>query len=276
VNLLARIGKWAVNLLVFLFTVTALFPTFWMLYSSLKTNEEFSRDIFSLPSAVTLDNFSNAFTTGDLGSALYSSVFNTVITVPLIILTSFILGYFFSRFRFRGRSVLYGALLIGMLVPLHALLVPIFVEFKTLNLLDRRLTLILPYVAFNLPLATFLFQSFINDIPVEIEEAAYIDGSSFDLTLFRVIFPMCLPMMSTVAILNVLNVWNELPFALILNKSSELYTLPVWLTFFSGQFVTDYTGKIAGLVITSLPTVLLYLFFSQKIMSGMTSGAVKG
>lgn len=271
-----RLLRGLTNVFVFLFTVTAIFPLVWMLYSSLKTNEEFSLNIMSLPSVVTFQNFSNAFRTGRLGDALFSSAFNTVISVPLIILASFILGYFFARFQFRGKSWLYAVLLLGMLVPLHSLLVPLFVEFKTLGMLDRRGTLLLPYVAFNLPLATFLFQSFIQGIPHGIEEAAYIDGSSFDQTLIRVIFPICLPMMSTVAILNVLNTWNELPFALILNKSSELYTLPVWLTFFSGQFTTDYTGKIAGLVITSLPTVVLYLFFSQQIMNGMTAGAVKG
>ncbi|RXZ82462.1 carbohydrate ABC transporter permease [Paenibacillaceae bacterium] len=264
------------NVLIFLFTLSAILPLFWMMYSSLKTNQEFSLDTLKLPSSITWENFQSAFNTGRLSDALLSSVFNTVISVPLIVFCAFVIGYFFTRFKFRGQSLAYFVLLIGMLVPLHALLVPLFVQFKALNMLDTRWTLILPYVAFNLPLAVFLFQSFIKGIPHDIEEAAYIDGSSFDRTLFYVIFPICMPMIATTAILNVLHTWNELPFALILNKSISLYTLPVWLTFFSGQFATDYTGKIAGLVITSMPTIILYLLFTKQVMNGMTAGAVKG
>lgn len=264
------------NLLVMLFTLSAIFPLFWMGYTSLKTNKEFSLNIVKLPTSPVLENYVNAFQVGDLSSALFSSSFNTILSVPVIVLFSFVIGYFFSRFKFKGKPLLIAVLMVGMLVPVHSLLVPLFIQFNTLGMLDHRLTLLLPYIAINLPLTSFLFLSFIRDIPAEIEEAAYIDGSSFDRTLFTIIFPICLPMIATATILNVLHTWNEMPFALILNKSAELFTLPVWLTFFSSQYSTDYTGKIAGLVITSLPTVILYLFFSQKIMNGMTAGAVKG
>ncbi|WP_028562392.1 carbohydrate ABC transporter permease [Paenibacillus pinihumi] len=264
------------NALVMLFSLSAIFPLIWMGYTSLKTNKEFSLNIVNLPTKPVLDNYVSAFDVGDLSSALFSSSFNAVISVPLIVLFSFVIGYFFSRFNFRGKPLLMAVLMLGMLIPVHSLLVPLFVQLNTLGMLDHRLTLLLPYIAINLPLTSFLFLSFIRDIPAEIEEAAYIDGSTFDRTLFTVVFPVCMPMIATATILNVLHTWNEMPFALILNKSAELFTLPVWLTFFSSQYSTDYTGKIAGLVITSLPTVILYLFFSQKIMNGMTAGAVKG
>ncbi|TVX97431.1 carbohydrate ABC transporter permease [Cohnella terricola] len=273
-----KIGLLAVpaNVLALLFTITAIFPIVWMVYTSLKTNPEFSLSLFALPSQPTLSNYENAFRVGNLSSALFSSVFNTVLTIPLIVLGSFILGYFFARYNFRGKTTIRFVLLVGMLIPIHSLLVPLFLQFKWFGMLDTRFTLIIPYVAFNLSLTTFLFQSFIRDIPTEIEEAAYIDGSTTDYALFRIIFPICLPMVSTAVILNVLHTWNELPFAFILNRSAELFTLPIWLTYFSGQYTTDYTGKIAGLVITSLPIVILYLFFSNKIMNGMSAGAVKG
>lgn len=264
------------NIFVLLFSLSALFPVIWMLYTSLKSNKEFSLNIVSLPSNPTFMNYLNAFKVGKIEYAVFSSLFNTVIAVPLIVLFSFILGYFFSRFQFKGKLVMYIIFLSGMMIPLHSLLVPIFVQFKWLGMLDNRFTLILPYIAFNLPVAIFLFDSFIKDISTEIDESAYMDGSSFDNTMFKIIFPICLPIMSTVTILSVLGTWNEFSFALVLNKTKELFTLPIWLTFFSSQFTTDYTGKISGLVITSLPTIILYLFFSQKIMTGMTAGAVKG
>ncbi|GBG07968.1 putative ABC transporter permease [Paenibacillus agaridevorans] len=230
----------------------------------------------SLPSSPTLENYVNAFNIGNIGSAIFSSLLNTIITVPLIILCAFVIGYFFSRIEFKGKKIMMVLFLSGMMIPIHALLVPLFVQFKWMGMLDTRFTLILPYIAFHLPVAIFLFDSFIKGISREIEEAAYMDGSSFDYTMFRVIFPICLPIMSTVAILSILGTWNEFSFALVLNKSSELFTLPIWLTFFSGQHTTDYTGKIAGLVLTSLPIIVMYLFFSNKIMTGMTAGAVKG
>jgi raffinose/stachyose/melibiose transport system permease protein len=264
------------NIFVLLFSLSALFPVIWMLYTSLKSNKEFSLNIVSLPSNPTFMNYLNAFKVGKIEYAVFSSLFNTVIAVPLIVLFSFILGYFFSRFQFKGKLVMYIIFLSGMMIPLHSLLVPIFVQFKWLGMLDNRFTLILPYISFNLPVAIFLFDSFIKDISTEIDESAYMDGSSFDNTMFKIIFPICLPIMSTVTILSVLGTWNEFSFALVLNKTKELFTLPIWLTFFSSQFTTDYTGKISGLVITSLPTIILYLFFSQKIMTGMTAGAVKG
>ncbi|WP_246469845.1 carbohydrate ABC transporter permease [Cohnella nanjingensis] len=242
----------------------------------MKTNKEFSLSTMSLPSSPSLVNYSNAFNIGNIGSAIFSSLLNTVIAVPLIIICSFIIGYFFSRIEFKGKQVMVMLFLSGMMIPIHALLVPLFVQFKWMGMLDNRFTLILPYIAFHLPVAIFLFDSFIKGISKEIEEAAYMDGSSFDYMMFRVIFPICLPIMSTVAILSILGTWNEFSFALVLNKSSELFTLPIWLTFFSGQYTTDYTGKIAGLVITSLPIIVMYLFFSNKIMTGMTAGAVKG
>jgi raffinose/stachyose/melibiose transport system permease protein len=264
------------NIFVFLFSLSALFPVTWMLYTSLKTNKEFSLSIFSLPESPTFINYVNAFKIGKIDYAIFSSLFNTVISVPLIIFFSFIIGYFFARFEFKGKKVILILFLSGMMIPLHSLLVPIFVQFKWLGLLNNRFTLILPYLAFNLPVGIFLFDSFIKDISREIDEAAYIDGSSFDHTMFKVIFPICLPIISTVTILSILGTWNEFSFALVLNKSSEFFTLPIWLTFFSGQFTTDYTGKISGLVITSLPVIIMYLFFSNKIMTGMTAGAVKG
>jgi len=273
---LGRLLQVVVNIVVLLFTLSALFPIVWMVYTSVKTNQDFSLNTISLPTSPTLENYTNAFEVGNIGSAIFSSLLNTIIPVPLIIIFSFIIGYFFSRIEFRGKKLLMVLFLAGMMIPIHALLVPLFVQFKWFGMLDNRFTLILPYIAFHLPVAIFLFDSFIKGISREIEEAAYIDGSSFDNTMFRVIMPICMPIMSTVAILSILGTWNEFSFALVLNKSSELFTLPIWLTFFSGQHTTDYTGKIAGLVITSLPIIVMYLFFSNKIMSGMTAGAVKG
>lgn len=163
----------------------------------------------------------------------------------------------------------------GMLIPIHGLLVPIFVEFKSLGLLDERFTLILPYVTFELPIAIFLLESFIKNLPVEIEEAAYIDGCSTTKMLFRIVLPMCKPVMAAVVILSFLNVWNEFPFALVLINTPALRTLPIGLANFASAHTSNYPQMMAAMVISVIPILALYLGFYRRIISGMTAGAVK-
>jgi raffinose/stachyose/melibiose transport system permease protein len=265
-----------VNVLVMMFSVTCVFPLVWILYSSLKTQAEFSLNIISLPKEPQFTNYINAIKIGGLHKYFFNSVFNSVVSVALIIIIAFMVSYFLSRYRFKGRNFIYVFFLAGMLVPIHGLLVPVYIEFNTLSMIDKRLTLILPYVAFGLPTAIFLMESFIKTIPVEVEEAAVIDGCSLTQRIFSVVMPMCKPVISTTVILSFLNTWNEFPFALVLLKSKTYQTIPVGLTNFSGEYTTNYTQLMAAMVIAILPVVITYLLFYKKIMQGMTAGAVKG
>ena len=163
-----------------------------------------------------------------------------------------------------------------MLVPTYGLLVPLFIEYRNLNFLDHRLSLVLPVVAFALPLVIFLIESFMKGIPRELEEAAYVDGSSLLSLLFRIVFPVCRPVLSTCAIISFLNIWNEFPFALILISSQHLKTIPVGLTNFVGQYTVDYPQLMAGIVVSILPVILVYLSLYKRIIQGMVAGAVKG
>jgi raffinose/stachyose/melibiose transport system permease protein len=197
-------------------------------------------------------------------------------SVVLTILIGFITGYFLSRFSFKGRNVLYTMFLFGMLVPVYGLLVPLFIEYRNLHLLDHRLSLVLPEVTFALPLVIFLIESFMKSIPIEMEEAAYVDGASLVSTLFRIVFPMCRPVLSTCIIISFLNIWNEFPFALILINTQELKTIPVGLTNFVGQYTVNYPQLMAGIVVSILPVILVYLLLYKRIIQGMVAGAVKG
>jgi raffinose/stachyose/melibiose transport system permease protein len=143
-------------------------------------------------------------------------------------------------------------------------------------MVNNRFTLILPYIAFGLPVAIFLMESFIHSIPTEVEEASIIDGASLNKRLFKIVFPMCKPIISTVLILSFLNVWNEFPFALVLLTDDKLKTLPVSLTVFKGQYQISYPNIMAGLMLNSIPIIIFYLFFSKKVTEGMVAGAVKG
>ncbi|WP_202886967.1 carbohydrate ABC transporter permease [Cohnella zeiphila] len=264
------------NVLLAAFSVVSIFPILWVLYSSLKNQQEFSVNILSLPSSLHFDNYVKAFWDGELYRYLGNSAFVSVISVGLTILIGFVTGYFLSRFSFKGRNVLYAMFLFGMLVPVYGLLVPLFIEYRNLHLLDHRLFLVLPEVTFALPLVIFLIESFIRSVPIEMEEAAYVDGANLASTLFRIVFPMCRPVLSTCMIISFLNVWNEFPFALVLINSQDLKTIPVGLTNFVGQYTINYPQLMAGINVSIVPVIVVYLCLYKRIIQGMVAGAVKG
>lgn len=264
------------NAVLILFSLSCIFPIIWMIYSSLKTSPEFNRSIIALPEKPIFDNYVNAVRVSHMDTYFLNSLFNALISLVFVLLISLIFGYFLSRFRFRGRNLMYLVILAGMLIPIPSLMIPLFIQFKSLGLFDERFTLIIPYVAFGLPFSTFLVESFIKGIPIDIEEAAVIDGSGFIRKLFTIVMPLSVPILTTIAILQFFSKWNEFPFALILVNSEHLKTIPLGLLNFSSQYSTDYPMKMAALTLAIIPVILIYLIFNKKIIEGMISGAVKG
>lgn len=266
------------NLLMILFSASCIFPLVWMFYSSLKTKRVFNADIIGLPKSPTFENYVKIMTNKDyhIGQSMWASVRTTVFSLFFIVLFGFIVGYILSRIKFKGNRILYIMFLMGMLIPVHSLLVPIYVVFNKTGLGNKWFTLIIPYVAFGLPMAVFLVEGFIKAIPVELEEAAAIDGSSFTRTLFSIILPVAKPILVTIAIIQVFSCWNEFSFALVLIKDVRLQTVPLAMTMFKGQFASDYPKIMAAMLTTMAPIVVLYFIFSKQIIKGMVAGAVKG
>lgn len=272
------IGGFFMNLVLWIFSLSCIFPLVWMLYSSFKEKRAFNADIIGLPKSPTLINYIRILTNKDyhLGESMWNSVRTTVLSIVMIVLFSYIVGYILARVRFKLNRALYAMFLMGMLIPVHSLLVPIYVVFRNCGLSNRWFTLLLPYVSFGLPMGIFLVEGYVKGIPVSLEEAAAIDGSTFSKTLFQVILPICKPILVTVAIIQVFSCWNEFSFALVLIKSVGLQTVPLALTQFKGQFASDYPKQMAAMLITMAPIVVLYFAFSKQIIKGMVSGAVKG
>ena len=152
---------------------------------------------------------------------------------------------------------------------------PIFVQYRAIGILDTQYTLLIPYTAFGLSLAIFLMESYIRKIPVELDEAAHIDGASLFTVMFAIVFPICRPIVATVALLSFLHVWNEFAFATTLIRDEDFKPMPLWLRTFGGQYTTNYPGMMAGMVIASIPVIALFLFFREKIVEGFAGGAVK-
>ena len=266
------------NFLMIVFSASCIFPLVWMFYSSLKTKRVFNADIIGLPKEPTFSNYIKIMTNQDyhIGQSMMASVRTTVLSLFFIVLFGFIVGYILSRIKFKGNRILYVMFLMGMLIPVHSLLVPIYVVFNKTGLGNQWFTLIIPYVAFGLPMAVFLVEGFIKAIPVELEEAAAIDGSSFTRTLFSIILPVAKPILVTIAIIQVFSCWNEFSFALVLIKDVRLQTVPLAMTMFKGQFASDYPKIMSAMLTTMAPIVVLYFIFSKQIIKGMLAGAVKG
>jgi len=268
----------SINTILIIFSLSCIFPLIWMFYSSLKEKRVFNADIMGLPTAPTLSNYVNILTNKDyhIYESLINSFRTTIISVVLIVLFGFIVGYILARIKFPGNRLLYVIFLMGILIPIHSLLVPIYVVFNGMNIADQWYTLIIPYVSFALPVAIFLVEGYVKSIPSSLEEAAAIDGSSFTRTMFSIIFPMCKPILITVAIIQVFGCWNEFSFALVLIKDVQLQTVPLAMSQFTGQFNSDYPKIMSALLITMLPIVIFYFVFSRQIIKGMVTGAVKG
>ncbi len=266
------------NLILWIFSLSCIFPIVWMIYSSLKEKRAFNADIIGLPKSPTLINYTRILSNPDyhLAQSMWNSLRTTVLSIILIIAFSFIVGYILARVHFKLNRVLYIMFLMGMLIPIHSLLVPIYVVFKRCGISNHWFTLLLPYVSFGLPMGIFLVEGFVKTVPVDLEEAAAIDGSSFSHTLWNIIFPICRPILVTVAIIQVFSCWNEFSFALVLIKDVGLQTVPLALTQFKGQFASDYPKQMAAMLITMAPIVVLYFAFSKQIINGMVAGAVKG
>ena len=234
-----------VNLPVALLSLTCIFPVVWLLYSSLKTPQEFAKSVVALPGQIQFDNYRAAFKTANFDIFLWNSLRNSLISMLVIVLITFVMGYLLSRYRFRGRNLIYGTLLAGIMIPVHALMVPLFIQFKSLSILNRWFTLVPVYVAFEIPTSVFLIDGYLKGVSTDLEDAASIDGAGLLRTMFSIILPVCKPIMATVIILAFMHVWNEFPFAQILISAKELKTVPVGLTYFTTDHSTDYTQLMA-------------------------------
>jgi len=269
------ISSFLINAILIVFSITCVYPIFWIIYSSLKTTKDFNNNPVDLPAKLHFENYVHVITKTLMPRYMLNSVVITVISLAFILIIGFITGYFLSRFKFRGCNMLYAYYIIGMLVPIHALLVPMYILTKKVGLINTAVGLILPYVAFGLPIAVFLIDTYVRTIPKEIEEAASIDGASLTRTMFTIILPICKPMLVTVGIIQFFACWNEFIFALVLLNDQNKFTVPLGLTFFKGPYSTNYPMIMAAIVTSIVPVMVLYFAFSGNIIKSMTAGAVK-
>jgi raffinose/stachyose/melibiose transport system permease protein len=268
------IGLWIALLLVALIWVA---PFVFIIFTSLKTKAAVtSTGAFMPPVQFAFENYSNAWNRGNFANAFLNSVIITVIKVPLGLILSAMAAYALAKIKLRFSKLLLLLVVFGTMIPFQVMLAPIFTLVNSLGLIDTYPGVILPYIAFGVPYQVFILHGFFRGIPKELSEAALIDGASH-FTIFRRIFlPVCLPVLAALLILDFVSTWNEFAMALVLLQDQHMWTLPLGLMSFQGQFSSDYGQLNAAIVMTVLPATLVYLIFQRYFVSGLTSGAVKG
>ena len=254
-----------------------LFPVYWMFTFSLKDNKEiFGDNVVGLPKHWLWSNYTSAMNTGKMGRYFLNSTIVSVATILITLGVALLATFALTRLIWKRRKALNKFFMLGLTIPIHASIVPVYVTLSRLHMLNTYWALIIPYAAFSLSMAILVCTGFMNEIPQELDEAACIDGCGIWRIFFKVIAPLMKPAVATVGIYTFLQCWNELMFANIFISKTELKTLPVGVQALSGQYTTAWGPIGAALVLATFPTLFIYIFLSKKIQESFVAGAVKG
>jgi len=285
--LIRRLRVWSVHAschtLCLPVAASCLFPLAWMISSSLKTQQTVFTDFSLLPRSPHFGNYLLAWTKGGFGIYFLNSVGYTLATVVGVLALASLAAYAFSRFSFRGSGFLHKVLLSTMLVPIPGAFVALYLLLTRFSLIDQgvgqvlpRLGYILPQVNAGLPFGIFILKPFFDAIPKELEESAKVDGCGVLGVFWHIMLPLARPALAVVALATTLAAWNEFLLAYLVFSRHELMPLQRGLLAFHGAHLTDYPLLMAGMVITVLPVVLIYLMMQRYIIEGITTGALKG
>lgn len=272
-----KVADTAIYVALLIWAVINIFPIYWMFTFSLKNNEEiFGANVAGLPQHWLWSNYSKALATGQMGRYFLNSAIIAIATILITLLAAVMATYALTRLIWERRKTVNKMFMLGLTIPIHAAILPIYITLSRTKMLNTYLGLIIPYSAFSLSMAILVCTSFMNDLPRELDEAACIDGCGTWGIFFRIILPLMKPATATVGIYTFLQCWNELMFANIFMSKDALKTLPVGIQALSGQYTTDWGPIGAALVVATFPTLLVYVFLSRKIQESFIAGAVKG
>ena len=256
--------------------VVSFMPFVFMVLNSFKEKfEMLTTGVFQLPDKLQWSNYIEVLT-GGFGNYFKNSVIVLAISLILLLFIAACASYPLARFKFKLADPIYALIVACMSIPVHITLIPVFKMSKATGLYDSIWALIGPYIAFAVPISVFILTSFMKEIPREIEESAEIDGCGKIQMFFSMILPLAKPGLATLAIYNGVNMWNEFSFAYTLTQSAQNRTLPLAIWEFQGQYSMNTPMIMAVLTLTLLPMIIMFIIFQDKLVKGMTAGAVKG
>lgn len=236
-------------------------------------------DIFtsplSLPNSLSLENYKAVWEVVDFSSYIWNSLIVSAASVFIVLFVSSMAGYYLSRYTFKWNPFILLFFMIGLMLPMRLAVIPLYMMMMNLGLLDSLFSLIFVYVAGGIPFAVFLFYGFFRTVPRALEDSARLDGCNDFQIYYRIVLPLMKPAISIVAIINLLNVWNDFFYPLIFIRDDALKTIPLGMLTLFGEFDTQWNLLFAGLTISSLPMLIAFLFASRQFMDGLTEGAVK-
>ena len=257
--------------------IVNLFPVYWMFTFSLKSNPEiFGENVIGLPKEWLWSNYTTALKTGDMGLYFMNSAIVATATIIITLAVALMATFGLTRLIWKRRKTLNKFFMLGLTIPIHASIVPVYVTLSKLNMLNTYWALIIPYSAFSLSMAILVCVGFMKEIPRELDESACIDGCGVFGIFFRIIVPLMKPAVATVGIYTFLQCWNELMFANVFISKNAFRTLPVGVQALSGQYTTEWGPIGAALVLATFPTLIVYIFLSKRIQESFIAGAIKG
>lgn len=273
-NPVAKVALWVMLIIM---AVIQIFPLIWLVNFSLASNNEmFTTGLLVWPAKIRWGNYVTAFVDGHFLLYLKNSLVINTLAVLVVLVVSVMVSFACTRMHWKMSKFVYGLILLGMMIPIHATLLPNYIIYDKLNLTDTIWALLIPYVAFSLPQGLFLVSGFMASLPKEIEEAAVIDGCGIYRMLTVVITPMLKGSLTTVAIMTFLNNWNEFMMASTYLSSPKWKTLPFSVLEFTGMYASNYSVQFAVMALTAAPAVIVYILLNKQITNGVMMGAVKG
>nr|WP_306220341.1 carbohydrate ABC transporter permease [Cohnella sp. WQ 127256] len=272
-----RIGYGILYTVLVLAAAVQLLPLVWLLFFSLKNSQEvFNLPPFALPSKLHWENYESVWSQSNISRYFMNSVWITLVSVVLTILLASFVTFAITRMRWKLRSFVLGLFMVGLMIPVHSTLIPLFNLFQKLHLTDSQVSLILSYTAFNLPITIMILLGFYYALPKEVEEAALMDGCSVNRIFFQIVLPMTASVIVTAGIINMIYNWNEFIFVNTFISSDHLKTLTVGVQNFVGQYTTNWGAVGATLMISIMPILLAFFLLSNRIVEGIAAGSVKG
>jgi raffinose/stachyose/melibiose transport system permease protein len=270
----AKIILWIVLIFV---AIIQLFPLIWLVDFSLgSSNEMFTNGLLIIPRKIRWDNYVKAFVDGNFLHYLRNSVLINTLAVILVVVISIMAAFACVRMRWKLSGLVSTMLVMGMMIPIHATLLPNYKIYNMLHLTDTIWALLIPYVAFSLPQGMFLMTGFIQSVPKELEEAAVMDGCGIYRIVFQIVTPLLKPSIATVAIMTFLNNWNEFMMASTYLSTPAWKTLPFSVLEFTGEYSSNYAVQFAVMALTAAPAVIVYIILNKHITKGVAMGAIKG
>jgi raffinose/stachyose/melibiose transport system permease protein len=266
----------AIYLVLGALAVVFLYPVALMILTAFKPTPEIFRNPFGLPESWGLDGFMEVWRRAKFGLYLRNSLLITGASALLLLATAAPAAYALARYSFRLRGALFLFFLAGIMIPIRLGILPLYLLMRDLNLLDNPLSLILTYTASGMPMSVFLLSVFFRNLPRELEDAARIDGCTEAQTFWRIMLPLVRPGLATVVIVNVVPWWNDFFFPLLFIQTDTWKTIPLGMQIFFGQHLVNWSLVFSGMVLASLPLLVIYLLMSRQFIAGLTAGAVKG